>query len=217
MHVSVASRSAQSDRTTADRCRTRASKFSARCRAHFGDRHKDPIFEPAARAASIFDPDKQFWWKPDFSKWVLSCDALTVDPSELVDGMEGIWDTAEKLAEQPILETLLHNASPGDTPRVQAWIVVSAEFGTTVFYPRLATKGGPEGAQDRCEWWYSTLSAAELAHSKEMRYYNRPEALHTHATAAQANRKAADTGVQAEVDHKLFLVSCELVCMHACC
>ena len=172
----------------------------------FGDWHKDPICEPAARAAGIFDPEKRFWWKPEFSKWVLSCDALTVDPSELVDGMEAIWDTAEKVAEQPILETSLHNASPGDTPRVQAWIVVSAVFGTTVFYPRLATKGGPEGAQDGCEWWYSKLSAAELAHLKEMKYYNRPEALHTHATAAQAIREAADAGAQAEVDHKLFLV-----------
>ena len=162
-----------------------------------GDWHKEPIDELAARAAGIFEPGKDFWWRPKVSKWTLSCDALTVDPLELVAGLEGIWDTAEKIAEQPIIEALSHKASSGDTPHVQAWIVTSAESGKQMFYPRLATKGRPLGALNGCEWWYRNLTAAELAHLQDMKYYIRPEALLKHARAAQAFGKAAEAGAEA--------------------
>ena len=92
----------------------------------FAPWHKHPICVAACREAGIFDADKQFFWHPDNANETISIDALTVDPSKLVEGLEGIWDTAEKTLEQPILETRLHNTRPGEAPDVQAWLVVSA-------------------------------------------------------------------------------------------
>lgn len=172
----------------------------------FAPWHKHPICVAACREAGIFDADKQFFWHPDNANETISIDALTVDPSKLVEGLEGIWDTAEKTLEQPILETRLHNTRPGEAPDVQAWLVVSAEFGAMVFFPRLGTKGGPEGAHDGCEWWYSQLTAAQLQLLKDMKYYNRDKALKANKEVAAKIQKQVEAGQAAGVDPTLFLV-----------
>ena len=173
----------------------------------FAPWHAHPLCADACAEAGIFDADKQFWWSPENGYKTISIDALTVDPAKLVEGLEGIWDTAEKVVEQPILETKLHNTSPGEAPQVQAWLATSAEWGAMVFFPRLATKGGPAGAADECEWWYSKLTPTQLAFLQQMKYYNRDEALQANAEVAAAIQRQAQAGAAASVDHALFMVS----------
>jgi hypothetical protein len=121
-------------------------------------------------------PD-DYYWDPKNGKEQWWIDALTVDPSKMLEGMTGLWEHG---VPQPVTRTRLENASVGTLPIISVYIAVHPEHGTHVFFPYHGAKGGggDKDAEDRMyggfKFWYSEFSHEQLIDIVEHQYCNQP-------------------------------------------
>jgi len=120
----------------------------------------------AAQAASQAStsaaaPSQEYMWDPQngYDQWWI--DALTVDPSQMLENMSGLWVHGEP---QPVTSTKLGNASIGSLPKVMVYLVCHAKFGTHAFFPYHGAKHGGDAKDgegkmyDGFQYWYSELT-----------------------------------------------------------
>ena len=134
---------------------------------------KDVTFTPTR--AIHQQPESGYRWDPLNGQEQWWIDGLTVDPSNLLENMKGLWIHGEP---QPVTSTKLENASIGSLPKVTVYIAVHAEHGTHAFFPYHGAKhgGADKDADGRMyqgfQYWFSNLTSSQLGHIVEQSYCN---------------------------------------------
>lgn len=118
-------------------------------------------------------------------------DAFTVDPTKMLEGMTGLWETG---IPQPVIRTRLENASVGTLPNITVYIAVHPQHGTHAFYPYHGAKGGGgdktgDGKMyEGFKFWFSEMTAGQLGDVVQHQYCNQPDgvsAFYDKASSAQ--------------------------------
>lgn len=137
---------------------------------------KDPALMALPNIRDAHEPGYEYYWSPDHYKNCWFCDALTIDPSELLADDKGIW---ERGTPQPVCQRRLENANIGSLPKILLYLAVHPDHGAHIFYPYHGAKHGgsadtkfDEGKMyNGFEFWYTQLTPAELEHVRSRCYY----------------------------------------------
>ena len=141
----------------------------------------------------LFEPQSRRWehlvestgyegpaWHPDFGEEQWWFDALTVDPTKLINDITGIWEHGTP---QPVTSTKLENASIGTLPKILVYIAVHQVHGTHIWFPYHGAKHGSqdkeaEGAMyEGFKYWHTDLDELELQQIVKSGYYMQPKGL----------------------------------------
>lgn len=161
----------------------------------FPDCYKAPAVRDTWR--HLFEPGFNFLWKPEWAKEQWWIDAFTIDPSQLLHDMRGLWEHG---IPQPVMATAMENASIGTLPKILVYIACHQEFGTHMWFPYHGAKHGSgdkdgvDGMYEGFEYWFDSDDGefqARLARLIGMQYYNRADALQKFERRASASEKAA--------------------------
>lgn len=158
---------------------------------------------------------RQMIWSHTYglNQWWI--DAFTVDPSRMLEDMQGLWEHGTP---QPVTRTKLENANVGTLPSISVYIAVHPTHGTHAFFPFHGAKhgstdkdSGDKKLYKNFEFWYSKLDACVLAKIVKLNYCNTPAALEEFSSRASASEQKAfkDEG---KFDPRFFLV-CPNMCM----
>ena len=166
------------------------------------------LFPDGARAARPMDWDHSFgsnqWW----------VDAFKVDPSQMLEEMQGLWEYGTP---QPVTKTQLENANIGTLPSICVYIAIHEVHGTHAFFPFHGAKHGPKD-QDTGEkklytgfkFWYTDLDDSVKARIVQHDYCNSPKAVELFRVKSSA-KVQEDFENTSKFDPRFFLV-CSLDC-----
>lgn len=153
-----------------------------------------------------------YMWQPTNGEDQWWIDAFTVDPSKMLEGMTGLWETG---IPQPVTRTRLENASVGTLPNITVYIAVHPTHGTHAFYPYHGAKGG--GADKAADakmyggfkFWFSEMTAGQLGDIVEHQYCNQPAgvtAFYDKSSAEEQEIFEAAPADQSEFQPTYFMV-----------
>jgi hypothetical protein len=148
----------------------------------------------ACRDAGIFG-EQDWWWchHRGFKQWFV--DAFTIDPAAILKNDEVIW---EEGVEQPVEESNLANAGPGDAPKVSAFLATHPVHGTFVFFPKTSNRGGPAGSFNGFEYCWDKATEDDIKLLRSQGYYNRTSVTDSAAFAQELSELDRKNGVQFE-------------------
>lgn len=149
-------------------CSAKAADLAARAAAQ-------AAAQASTSAAARHPPPQEYMWNPEngYDQWWI--DALTVEPSKLLENMHGLWVHGEP---QPVTSTKLGNASIGSLPKVLVYLVCHATFGTHAFFPYHGAKHGGDDKDgegkmyDGFQYWYSELTPEQRDQLKDTAFSN---------------------------------------------